>query len=264
MPPAWRNCLTICCRAAPNRGTLQVWGLPGECSLRPPSVWNPRLPHPSQLVGKPDLTLPTAFNLPQSLESADRDTKVLQVAPWRVNAVNATQSHRNSHNAKKPDRPCYCCGRQYFDQDCRLKDAECRRCKKKVHIACACRSKPAASPPATQKSATKKSQSYRPRRQQTEEFPQDADSDDDVDPVYSLFTVSHRSAKPICVNLELNQTSLNMEVDTGASVSVISKDTYSKLWPSARAPPIESSDVKLQTYTGHTLPVLGTIVMDVS
>ena len=55
-----------------------------------------------------------------------------------------------------------------------------------------------------------------------------------------------------------------MEVDTGASVSVISKDTYSKLWPSAQAPPIESSDVQLQTYTGHSLPVLGTIDVDVS
>ena len=63
----------------------------------------------------------------------------------------------------------------------------------------------------------------------TEEFSEDAFCNDDVDPVYSLFTVSHRAAKPICVNLELNRTVLNMKVDTGLSVSVISKDTYSKL-----------------------------------
>ena len=115
---------------------------------------------------------------------------------------------------------------------------------------------------------TQKQQSRRPRRQQTnlltEEYPEDTDSDADVDPVYSLFTVSHRTAKPIRGNVQLNQPFLNMEVDTGASVSVISKDTYSKLWPSALAPPIESSDVQLQTYTGHSLPVLGTIDVDVS
>ena len=221
-----------------------------------------------RLLGEPDLTFARAFTLAQSLESADRDTKALQVAPSRVNAVKATQNLRNFQNAKKPDRPCYRCGGQHFDQDCRFKDAECRKCGKKGHIARACRSKPAATPPTTQKSVTQKQQSCRPRRQQTnlltEEYPEDTDSDADVDPVYSLFTVSHRTAKPIRVNVQLNQTFLNMEVDTGASVSVISKDTYSKLWPSAQAPPIESSDVQLQTYTGHSLPVLGTIDVDVS
>ena len=221
-----------------------------------------------RLLGEPDLTFARAFTLAQSLESADRDTKALQVAPSRVNAVKATQNLRNFQNAKKPDRPCYRCGGQHFDRDCRFKDAECRKCGKKGHIARACRSKPAATPPTTQKSVTQKQQSRRPRRQQTnlltEEYPEDTDSDADVDPVYSLFTVSHRTAKPIRVNVQLNQTFLNMEVDTGASVSVISKDTYSKLWPSALAPPIESSDVQLQTYTGHSLPVLGTIDVDVS
>ena len=65
-------------------------------------------------------------------------------------------------------------------------------------------------------------------------------------------------------NTKTLPTFLNMEVDTKASVSVIGKDTYSKLWPSSQAPPIESSDVQLQTYTGHSLPVLGTIDVDVS
>ena len=45
-----------------------------------------------------------------------------------------------------------------------------------------------------------------------------------------------------------------MEVDSGASVSLISKDTYDKLWPSsATAPPIQKSNVLLQTYTGEKL-----------
>ena len=68
---------------------------------------------------------------------------------------------------------------------------------------------------------TQEQQIRRPRRQQTnlltEEYPEDTDSDADVDPVYSLFTVSHRTAKPIRVNVQLNRTFLNMEVDTGAS-----------------------------------------------
>ena len=202
----------------------------------------------------------------QLLESADRDTKALQVAPSRVNAVKATQNLRNSQNAKKPDRPCYRCGGQHFNQDCRFKDAECRKCGKKGHIARACRSKPAATLSTAQKSVIEKQQSRRPRRQQTnlltKEYPEDTDSDADVDPV--LFLIYHLTPNPIRVNVQLNRTFLNMEVDTGASVSIISKDTNSKLWPSARAPPIESSDVQLQTNPGHSLPVLGTIDADVS
>ena len=96
-----------------------------------------------------------------------------------------------------------------------------------------------------------------------EDPPEDADSDPDTDPVYSLFTVSNRSAKPLRVNVQLNHTPLSMEVDTGASVSVISRKTYNKLWPSAQAPPLEYSDVRLQTYTGQALPVLGTVHLEV-
>ena len=71
-----------------------------------------------RLLGEPDLTFARAFTLAQSLESADRDTKALPVAPSRVNAVKATQNFRNSQNTKKPDRPCYRCGGQHFDRDC--------------------------------------------------------------------------------------------------------------------------------------------------
>ena len=104
----------------------------------------------------PDLTFARAFTLAQLLESADRDTKALQVAPSRVNAVKATQNLRNSQKAEKPDRPCYRCGGQLFNRDCRFKDAECWKCGKKGHIARACGSKPAATPPTAQKSVTQK------------------------------------------------------------------------------------------------------------
>ena len=200
-------------------------------------------------MGEPDLTLSQILNLAQSLESADCDTKALQAAPARVNAVNASQTLWTSHKAKKPDHLYYCCGGQHFDRDCRFKeDAECRKCKKKGHIARICRNKPATHSTA-QKHVTQTCQFRQPQRQQTnlltDEFPEDADSDADTDLVYSLFTVSHRTAKPLGVDVELT---LSMKVETGASVSVISKDTYKKLWRSKKAHPLESSDVQLDLY----------------
>ena len=52
-------------------------------------------------------------------------------------------------------------------------------------------------------------------RQQTHLL-RDAEHDEgDSDPAYPLFNVSHTSAKPLLVTVELNQTPINIEVDTG-------------------------------------------------
>ena len=46
----------------------------------------------------------------------------------------------------------------------------------------------------------------------------------DTNPAYPLFNITHTSTKPLLVTVD-------KKVDTGASVSLISKDTYDKLWP---------------------------------
>ena len=80
----------------------------------------------------------------------------------------------------------------------------------------------------------------------------------DTDPAYPLFSITHISTKPLLVTVELNQAPVDMEVDTGASFSLISKDTYDKLWPNlTTAPPLQTSDILLQTYTGKHLVVVG-------
>ena len=76
-----------------------------------------------------------------------------------------------------------------------------------------------------------------PKRQQTHLLTDVEHNDGDTDPAYPLFNVTHTSAKPLVVTVELNQVPINMEVDTGASVSLISKDTYNKLWTNAAAAP---------------------------
>ena len=50
-----------------------------------------------------------------------------------------------------------------------------------------------------------------------------------------------------------------MEVDTGASLSLISETTYKKLWESDTLPELQQTTVKLRTYTGEEMRVLGCI-----
>ena len=111
-----------------------------------------------------------------------------------------------------------------------------------------------------------KNNSQQSRQQRTNLLTNDRNEDleeAEMDPVYSLFNVSDQSAKPIIIDVHLNQVPLKMELDTGASVSIISQDTYDKLWPKMQAPSLTMSDMLLRTYSSAKLPVLGTISIDV-
>ena len=54
-----------------------------------------------------------------------------------------------------------------------------------------------------------------------------------------------------------------MEVDTGASLSVISEGTYKNLVSENRAPPLEKSGIVLRTYTGEEVKPEGVCTVDV-
>ena len=54
-----------------------------------------------------------------------------------------------------------------------------------------------------------------------------------------------------------------MEVDTGATVSVMTNNTYLATWRGEQAPQIKPSSAKLCTYTGHALKVVGMVEVDV-
>ena len=68
-----------------------------------------------------------------------------------------------------------------------------------------------------------------------------------------MFTTRDSSTELIAITCLLNDVSTDMEFDTGASLSVINKTTYSKM---SRG---DSPEVKLNTSTGESIPVIGTI-----
>ena len=55
-----------------------------------------------------------------------------------------------------------------------------------------------------------------------------------------------------------------MEIDTGASLSLISEETYQQTWSRDAAPPLLPSQAHLRTYTGETIQTLGRIEVEVS
>ena len=71
----------------------------------------------------------------------------------------------------------------------------------------------------------------------------------------------HRSSSPIKISLQINSQPLQMEVDTGAAVSLISQRTYQEYLSQI---PLEKSDILLKSYTGEQVPVLGKMKVRVS
>ena len=75
---------------------------------------------------------------------------------------------------------------------------------------------------------------------------------------YGMYALRSRANHPIEVTVTLNGVETTMEVDTGASRSIISEATYQKLWYKNQ-PIIERSSVHIQTYTGEELDICGKI-----
>ena len=59
--------------------------------------------------------------------------------------------------------------------------------------------------------------------------------------------------------MNINGAAITMEVDTGASVSIISESAYRNYWKKGQAPPIVPSSTNLKTYTSKELSIKGAI-----
>ena len=59
---------------------------------------------------------------------------------------------------------------------------------------------------------------------------------------------------PISVSVSVDGVDVCMELDTGASVSLVSETQYKQLW-SGRS--LDRSDIRLQTYSKEPLVVIG-------
>ena len=77
---------------------------------------------------------------------------------------------------------------------------------------------------------------------------------------YTLFPIkSLPTTLPWQTVLTVNDIQMEMEIDTGASVSLISKSTFDKFQSSAEFPPLMNEQINLRTYKGKEINVLGSI-----
>ena len=97
----------------------------------------------------------------------------------------------------------------------------------------------------------------RGRQRRPQRTQQQPDVDSGQKDTYTLFPVQDPSRQPVTLRVLLNDSPVEMEVDTGAAASVISEKTYWALWPKQRRPQLQDTSILLRTYTSEQLKVKG-------
>lgn len=80
--------------------------------------------------------------------------------------------------------------------------------------------------------------------------------------MYDVFPVGTQRVNPLEVRVRVNGVWMEIELDTGAAVTIISERTYQMTWTEG-PPALQPSTVKLRTYTGEELKVLGSLSVQV-
>ena len=195
-----------------------------------------------RLLSEADLTLDSAIQLAQSLESAGEQVKKLKEPETQP------LCHMKPSAAAQQGRKATCvhCGRHPEGTPCRFAGATCHRCGEVGHIAPVC-------PNRTKRPPLGRKPNFQSPR--ADQVSSQVDDEDSLEEPY-LYNIhqTESSSPPIWLKVEVNQKPLKFELDTGAAVSVISDITFKAVFPDLTLSP---SNVRLRTYTDEAVTVLG-------
>ena len=134
------------------------------------------------------------------------------------------------------NQECYRCSGNHNPSSCKFKNEVCYKCQKKGHMAKVCRGK----------------------KKPPKHFVEESTDQDDV---YAMYHLSGDRKKSFKVDLELCGRKNTMEIDKGASKTILNETTYGRLRDVLG--PLQTRKEVLSMYTGETIPVLGAVMVPV-
>ncbi|XP_048854231.1 uncharacterized protein K02A2.6-like [Brienomyrus brachyistius] len=215
-----------------------------------------------RLLTERDLTFQKAVDYAVSAETAARDVQQLS-SSLKVNAVLSQKGES-----------CRRCGKtNHTDHDCWFRDRDCHQCGRKGHLKRMCRSKtknrqgrghkqeegkPEQKGNAIKhglKDKKKKIHYVEANENESEQTKSDTDSE------LGLYTLSQKGKySRITVMPLINGKKMEMELDTGAAVSLIPWEQYKR---NLSQLPLLPTDIMLKTYTGEPLAPEGVVKVQV-
>ena len=225
-----------------------------------------------RLLVESKLTYKRAVELAQELKSADRDMQLLHSKKAATESTQSTSGAGTQPVHKVGDGPsrrvasargrsttvtCFRCGAVgRIARNCKIRpNVVCNACGKAGHIRRACQRRSVRAAPQTAPS---------PRRviRQVQED-SSAVSDLEGDPIEEVLHQlnSPGGSPPMVVEATLDDLAVSMEIDTGASVSIMSEKVFRRLWPGRSLTPTK---VRLCNYNNKaSIQVLGSCMVHV-
>ena len=201
-----------------------------------------------RLLSEANLTAELALEISQAMETVEKGAKDFKEEHQDSKRQETETAAINVVRKPVPNRACpsgreegctRCAGNGHNSWNCPYRGTQCHKCKRVGHLARACRS-----------SGSKKETTHRVTEPQEQEYRLDY-----------IGVLKGINTKRVWIEVELNGIPLKMELDTGASVSLVSKKTWREKLGS---PPLTKRKIVLRAYSGHRLHVIGETTVDVN
>ena len=184
--------------------------------------------------------------------------------PSSVNQVDA----RDKNGDCRPDSECYRCGEKHEASACRFKDAQCFKCGRRGHLAKVSRGEKKSkkktgkgTDSGTREGKHTGSRDSKPPKGKKKQPTHLVDEVSGEEGVYAatMYHIRGQSKPKVFeVTVELCSEPHKLEIDTGATRTVLNEETYNKVRDKLE---LKSSKAALMTYTGEKIPVLGEVLI---
>ncbi|MEL6931000.1 MAG: RNase H-like domain-containing protein, partial [Cyanobacteria bacterium J06600_6] len=200
------------------------------------------------------LTFQLAVDCAKEFERVRRDSSAFQHVKAREVSHVLARGYQNTNQAQAK-KTCFRCGSDTHlasFQNCPARGKICSACQKTGHFSKVCRAQQASASPSRQHPVFKNHKPLKPMNT----LHQEGTEEDEVraDLVYDMFTI-HGDTSPFEISLNLDGNQINFQIDTGASVTVLSGQDFKRYFRSVH---LEDDRALLRAYSGHTIPTLGT------
>ena len=204
-----------------------------------------------RLLSEKELTFKSALEIAQGMESAAQNVRELTTRPDPV--LPAPVHHVT--DSTRLTNVSYRCGQHgHYAPTCKHKVTVCKKCGKVGHLQKVCRSK--RTKPTEQSGSSKSTEQSNAKSKGVNTVVKEGTDE------YALLNVtSPGKATPWNVIVDMEGVSVSMQVDTGASLSLMSETTFREYWPQRELVP---SEVRLSSYSGESIPVLGSVDVKVT
>ena len=223
-----------------------------------------------RLLSVTGLTFDKALKIAQAMEAASKDVRELQTQLSESSSASNQDVHKiaaaRSETRRERRRACYRCGsEQHMSNDCRFISAKCHMCGKAGHIQKMCKSRFSLDVSLDKKGEKQQTRKWG-KTQRTHHVSGREGSESEEEDVFVMKSIGDTvipKVAPLTMTLTVNDKKTKFEVDTGCGVTVMNEADFQKLWSGKIRPELADGSIKLRTYTGQKVEILGTVTITV-